>query len=216
MPVLLAKKIIFRYNKAMGRHWLTNLLGMHPLLLLAIVLAGLLAVIILHGLLYRSRFLAICPVIKDQDNKLIAYTSYAGWLLSLTLNYRHVVVDAQRQVVVIRQRLFWFFNRTKTIRFGHIQAIDYEYEDWGPFTSLGLTGDSKDCFSVKLRLVDDTEVHLFNFLGEGGLELGVLNPLFSFRWYLAKVFLSFCGSQEDASRKFVDRLEKLIGVRVAP
>jgi hypothetical protein len=200
----------------MGRNWLTNLLGMHPLLLLGIVLAGLLVVIILHGLLYRSRFLAICPIVEDKDNQLIAYTSYAGWLLSLTMISRRLIVDSERQMVIIHQRLLWFLNRTKTIPFEHIQAIDYEYEDWGPFTSLGLTGDSKDCYSVKLRLVDDSKVHLFNFLGEGGLELGVINPLFAFRWYLAKVLLGFCGSQEDASRQFVNRLEKLIGVRVEP
>ena len=31
----------------------------------------------------------------------------------------------------------------------------------------------------------------------------------------AKVFLGFCGSQEETSRRFVDRLEKLIGVKVS-
>ena len=216
MPVLLFINLYAFYDWTMGRHWLTNLLGMHPLLFLGIVLAGLLVVIILRGLLYRSRFLAICPIVEDKNNQLIASTSYAGLLLSLTLIYRRVIVDSDRKVVVIQQRLLWFFKRTKTIRFEHIQAIEYEYEDWGPFTNLGLTGDSKDCYTVKLRLVDDSKVHLFNFLGEGGLELGVINPLFAFRWYLAKVLLGLCGSQENASRKFVDRLEKLIGVRVAP
>jgi hypothetical protein len=200
----------------MGRNWLTNLLGMHPLQLLGIVLAVLLIVIILHGLLYRSRFLAICPIVKNQDNQLIASTSYAGWLLMLTLIYRQVIVDAGRKVVVIQRRLLWFFKSSMTIPFEHIQEIEYRYEDWGVFTSLGLTGGSKDCFSVKLRLVDDSQVHLFNFLGEGDLETGAINPLFSLRWYLAKVLLAFCGTQEDASRQFVDQLEKLIGVRVAP
>ncbi|MGD0517448.1 MAG: hypothetical protein ABSA26_07935 [Thermoguttaceae bacterium] len=199
----------------MGRNWLTNLLGMHPLVLLGIVLAGLLAVIVLHGLLYRSRFLAICPKIRDEGDELSACTSIAGWLLSLTLIYRRVIVDADRKVVVIRRRLFWFFTGVKVVPFGHIQEIIYEYEDWGPFTSLGLTGDSKDCFSVNLRLVDDSTVHLFSFLGEGGFEPGLLNPLFSLRWYLAKMFLAFSGSQEDASRQFVDRLENLIGVKVS-
>jgi hypothetical protein len=199
----------------MGRNWLTNLLGMHPLTLLAIVLAGMLLVIVLHGLLYRSRFLAICPKVKDEGDELIACTSLAGWLLSLTLIYRQVDVDAQRKVVVISRRLFWFFKSAKVIPFGDIQEINYEYEDWGPFTSLGLTGDSKDCFSVNLRLVDDSTVHLFNFIGEGDFEPGLMNPLFSLRWYLAKMFLAFCGSQEESSRRFVDRLEKLIGVKVA-
>ena len=199
----------------MGRNWLTNLLGMHPLVLLALVLAGMLLVIVLHGLLYRSRFLAICPKVRDEGDELIACTSLAGWLLSLTLIYRRVDVDAERKVVVISRQLFWFFKSAKVIPFGHIQEINYEYEDWGPFTSLGLTGDSKDCFSVNLRLVDDSTVHLFNFIGEGEFEPGLLNPLFSLRWYLAKMFLAFCGSQEDTSRQFVDRLEKLIGVKVS-
>ncbi|MGA2061392.1 MAG: hypothetical protein ABSG67_12990 [Thermoguttaceae bacterium] len=199
----------------MRHNWLTNLLGMHPLALLALVLAGMLLVIVLHGLLYRSRFLAICPKVKDEGDELIACTSLAGWLLSLTLIFRRVDVDAQRKVVVINRRLFWFFKSAKVIPFGQIQEINYEYEDLGPFTSLGLTGDSKDCFSVNLRLVDDSTVHLFNFLGEGDFEPGLMNPLFSLRWYLAKMFLAFCGSQEETSRQFVDRLEKLIGVKVS-
>ncbi len=199
----------------MGRNWLTNPLGMHPLQLLALVLAGLLLVILLHGMLYRSRFLAICPKVRDEGDELIACTSIAGWLLSLTLIYRRVTVDARRKVVVISRRLFWFFKSAKAIPFEYIQEIDYGYEDWSPFTSLGLTGDSKDCFSVNLRLVDDSTVHLFDFLGEGEFEPGVLNPLFSLRWYLAKMLLAFCGSQEESSRQFVDRLEKLIGVKVS-
>ena len=172
-------------------------------------------VIILHGILYRSRFLAICPKVKDEGDELFACTSIAGWLLSLTFIYRQVTVDSRRKVVVISRRLFWFLKSVNVIPFEHIQGIDYEYEDWGAFTSLGLTGDSKDCFSVNLRLVDDSIVHLFNFMGEGDFEPGVLNPLFSLRWYLAKVLLAFCGSQEETSRQFVDRLEKLIGVRVS-
>jgi hypothetical protein len=199
----------------MGRDWLTNLLGMHPLHLLAIILALMLLVIILHGMLYRSRFLAICPKIRDEGEELIACTSLAGWLLSLTLIYRQVTVDARRKMVVLSRRLFWFFKSEKTVPFEHIQSIDYEYEDWNPFTSLGLVGDSKDCYSVKLRLVDDSKVHLFNFLGEGDFEPGIMNPLFSLRWYLAKILLAFCGSQEETSREFVNRLEKMIGVRVS-
>jgi hypothetical protein len=199
----------------MGRNWLTNLLGMHPLALLAILLAGLLLVMILHGLLYRSRFLAICPKVTDEGDVLIACTSLAGWLLSLTLIHRRVDVDAKRKEVVIHRRLFWFFKSTRIIPFAHIQEINYEYEDLGAFTSMGLTGAAKDCFSVSLRLVDESKVHLFNFLGEGGFKPGALNPLFSLRWYLAKMFLAFCGSQEETSRRFVDRLEKLIDVKVS-
>ncbi len=149
---------------------------MHPLALLALVLAGMLLVIVLHGLLYCSRFLAICPKVKDEGDELVACTSLAGWFLSLTLIYRQVDVDAERKVVVISRRLFWFFHSAKIIPFGRIQEIDYEYEDLGPFTSLGLTGDAKDCFSVNLRLVDDSTVHLFNFLGEGDFEPGPAEP----------------------------------------
>ena len=199
----------------MGRDWLTHVLGMHPLQLLAIVLAGMLLVIVLHGILYRSRFLAVCPRVIDEGDELIACTSIAGWLLSLTAIYRQVTVDSRQKVVVLNRRLFWFFKSRKIIPFERIQSIDYEYEDWGMFTALGFTGDSKDCFSVSLRLMDDSKVHLFNFLGEGDFEPGVLNPLFSLRLYLAKMLLAFCGSQEENSRHFVDRLEKLIGVRVS-
>jgi len=199
----------------MGRDWLTNMLGIHPLQLLAIVLAAMLLVIVLHGILYRSRFLAICPKIRDKGDELTACTSIAGWLLSLTAIYRHVTVDSRQKLVVINRRLFWFLKSSQVIPFEHIQSIDYEYEDWGMFTALGFTGGTKDCFSVNLRLTDDHKVHLFNFLGEGDFEPGVINPLFSLRWYVAKTLLAFCGSQDESSRHFVDRLEKLIGVRVS-
>ncbi len=175
----------------MPHDWLTRLLGIEPLLLIGIALVGLLLIILLHNLFYHSRLFAVCPKVVDYGNRLIARTSLAGWLLSLTLIYRKVIVDAQRKAFVIRRRLFWFYLSTVTIPFEHIQEIKYDYEDWGPYTSLGFTGDSKDCFSVKLQLVDDSEVHLFNFIGEGGFEPGLINPLFSLRWFLAKILLAF-------------------------
>ncbi len=195
---------------------LINFLRSDPLIVLAIVLAGFLIIMVGHICLYNSCLLAICPKIKEYDTRLIAGTSFRAWLLMLTMLYRRVIVDAERKEVIILRRLFWIFNKTRTIPFDQIQEIAYNYEDWGPYTSLGFTGSSKDCFSVKLRLLNDEEVPLFNFVGEGSFKTGLLNPLLSLRWIIMKITFAFCGRQEELSLNFVDRLEKLIGVRVSP
>jgi hypothetical protein len=200
----------------MGRNWLTHPFGMEPMLLLAYILIGLLAVIVFRGMFCRSRFLAICPKVTYASDKMIARTSIVACILSLGLIYRYLVVDARRKEIAIYRRIFWFHRTNSLIPFEDIQEIHYGYEDWGPFSSMGLTGGSKDCFSVKLHLLDQSTVHLFYFMGEGDLNVELFNPLASLRWFLAKVLLGYSGSQDEESRRFIEQLQKLVGVRVSP
>jgi hypothetical protein len=200
----------------MGRNFFANLLRTDLLILLAIVLAAFLLIIVANLRFYHSRFFTISPKIKDYGNKLIAKTPFIAWLLMLTMLYRRVIVDAQRKQVIIERRVFWFYKTARSIPFDSIHEISYNYEDWGPFTSLGFTGGTKDCFSVKLRLLGDEEVHLFNFIGEGVYLSGAPHPFISLRWFFAKIIFAFCGSQEELSQQFVDRLEDLIGVKASP
>jgi hypothetical protein len=200
----------------MGRYCFTNWLGVDPLIVIAVFLAALFIVLVFNVRLYHNRLLAICPKVIDSNDRLVARTSWIAWFLMLTLLSRKVVVDAKKHRVFIKRRLFWFCVSIFSIPFDQIEKISYNYEDWGPFTGVGLTGNTKDCFSVNLQLVNGEDVHLFNFLGEGTFEARAPNPLLSFSWYWAKMLLAFSGSQEDDSRRFVDRLEELIGAPVSP
>jgi hypothetical protein len=174
------------------------------------ILAVVSAVVFCIGYLLRdSRILSVCPRIQDFEDRLIARTSWRGWLLSLTLLSRQVVVDANANV---NRRLFWFIREQRSVAFDAIEGIYYLYEDWGFFTSLGFLGNSKDLFTVKLQLIGGEKVHLFSFWGEGTFQQSPYTPWWAFwwrRWWDEHVDAS--GSQERDSRQFVRRLQDLTG-----
>ena len=155
--------------------------------------------------------LSMGPKISREEGRLVARTSLMGFLSSLTLLHRTVIVDPMKQAISIRRRLFWFFTSRKKIPFERVQSIVYTYDDWNSNTAFGGSDDSKDCFAVKLKLWSDRLVHLFNFYGEGTF---VNNSAFPdwFDWDEYRVDLS--GTQESESRMFVDLLQKILNVPV--
>ncbi len=172
-----------------------------------LVAAALLALVFVFR---RTRLLAIVPRISRDGEKLIARTSIGGLLLSLTLLYRTIVVDPNRQTVSISTRVFWIIRRLRTIPFTEIEKIIYRYQDLNPSSSLGFSGDSKDWYSVKLRLNRDREIHLFHFLGEGEFHHGTLDWLPEWMYWSDRLF-DMRGTQDDDSRSFVKQLERMIG-----
>jgi hypothetical protein len=169
------------------------------------------AVVVVALLLRRSRLLAIAPKVRCDGEQLIASTSLRGLLLSFTLLHRTVIVDPAKQVIEIHARILWFFRWSRTIPFDRIEKIIYRYEDMNPSTSFGDSGDSKDWFSVGLRLKGYDEVHLFHFLGEGSFQHGSLDwwP----EWlYWGDRYLDMGGTQEQDSRSYVTQLKRILGV----
>src|SRR5262249_58912712 len=79
-------------------------------------------------------------------------------------------VDPKKEELSIPRRYFWMMRKRRRIRFGAIQAITYDYQDWsgGQYWSWGYK--SSDVFSVGLRLHGGGDVHLFHFSGEGAFQ----------------------------------------------
>ena len=86
-------------------------------------------------------------------------------------------------------------------------------------TALDVTGDTLDCYAVKLRLYGSEDVHLFHFFGEGEFQRGVFYPWESWLpdWFFWRErALDMSGAQEVDSRSFVELLSKYIGVSISP
>lgn len=157
------------------------------------------------------RLLALCPRIRKHDDCILVTTAWRSSVLSLGTIYRKVVIDPQNRKLVIASRYLWLISRSREIRFSEILAVTYGYED----TSLDLDfgHDSFDWFTVGLRLKDDSELRLFNFIGEGTFTNTGPFP----DWcYWDEFAFDLSGSQDKESRTFVDLLCKMIGVKVVP
>jgi len=125
--------------------------------------------------------------------------------------YRKVVIDPQSSHLVVASRYLWFISRSREIPFSRIQAVTYGYEDTS--IDFSYSHDSFDWFTVGLRLTDETELHLFNFIGDGTFSNS--GPLPDWLYWDEFAF-DLSGSQEKESRVFVDLLSKMVGVKVVP
>ena len=103
------------------------------------------------------------------------------------------------------------FREFKRIPFDRVEAIVYTYDDWNSDAGLGYSHDSKDSFTVKLKLWNEHLVHLFNFYGEGAF---VNNSPFPDWCFWDEYLLDLSGTQESESRTFVDLLQKMLDVPV--
>jgi hypothetical protein len=176
-----------------------------------VIFALIFAILAITLLFRRTRLLAIVPRVRHDDDKLVARTSLGGFLLSLTLLYRTVVVDRGQQSISSSIRFFWVFRRSRTIPFAEVEKIIYRYEDMNPSSSLGFSGDSKDWYSVKLRLTGDREIHLFHFYGEGEFQHGSLDWVPGWAYWNERLF-DMQGTQDEDSRTFVKQLERILRV----
>src|ERR1700682_356838 len=132
----------------------------------------------------------MCPRIKTTGGKLRAKSSWLASLACLGLYSCEVVVDAQRSLVTVIRRFFWFVKTKRELPFTDIHGVAYDYQ--GPRSAVArwLTDDPEDCFSVGLRLHNQAYIHPFSFCG------------------------SRPGTPEEESKAFASQLAKLIGVSV--
>ena len=135
---------------------------------------------------------------------MIAASSWWTMLISLGMLYRKVAVDVSDKTVSIYSRYLWLIRLRRAIPFADVRAVTYGYDD--------DSGDY-DWFRVGLRLADDSELHLFNFVGEGTFITGGSLP----SWMCWDEFeIDFSGGQEKESRLFVNVVSKIINVCVVP
>lgn len=159
------------------------------------------------------RLFAICPRIKKHSGRIIATTAWRVRLLFLGTIYRKVVIDAANKTISIFSCYLWLIRLRRAIPFSKVRAVTYGYEDMSPDSLLSYAHDSYDWFTVGLRFNDDSEMHLFNFIGEGTFSN---NGPFPDWMYWEEFVFDITGSQEKESRVFVDVLSKIIGVKVVP
>ena len=160
------------------------------------------------------RLLSLSPRVLRTGNRLLASTPWRARILLLGTYLRTVAVDRDRKVVTITSRVAWFHFQVRTIRFDQIAAITYGYDDLADSGTEGLLDSSHnrwDHFVVGLWLADGSELTLFNICGDGEFRNESGLPDWAF-WHLR--FFNLSGSQEDDSRRLVDALCELIGVKV--
>jgi hypothetical protein len=143
----------------------------------------------------------IQPKVWLADNQLITRTSLLVQSYTLFSYCRVVCVDKSSQTLTIKKRFLWLFSKIRTIPFGRIRKIDYSYR-YFPLQFDFWRGISErfERFIVSVVLVSPPEtVKLFSFSGyeEEGL-----------------VFY-FKGSQDSASRSYVDLLREYTGKELA-
>ena len=157
------------------------------------------------------RLLAICPRVKKESGRIVARTAWRVRVLLFGMLYREVVIDPTCKTIEIVSRYLWFIRRRRTIPFSRVHAVTYGCDDLSP--DISYSHDSFDWFNVGLRFHDRSEVHLFNFIGDGTFtNNGPLPDWFYWNEYA----FDLSGSQEKESRLFVDLVSKMIGVSVMP
>ncbi len=161
-----------------------------------------------------SPLFSTCPRVEKVRGRLVARTALHFRIMTLGTVCREVVVDPKEEVVRVRRRYGWFFKRAFRIPFGSVRAVTYGYAGTGGEQGWWWGAhDTKDCFSVGLRLSDFREVHLFSFLGEGPfVNYGPWPDWLYWQEYL----FDLRGTQDAESRAYAEALSRLIGAPVEP
>ena len=123
-----------------------------------------------------------------------------------------VLVDPAAKTITIFARYLWLFRFRREFQFSEVQAVVYGDSNES-MSSDSSASDSADSFYATLLLKDRSQKHLFYFIGNGTFTNNSEYPDWMFARELA---FDSSGSQENESRAFVDRLAKLIGVKVVP
>jgi hypothetical protein len=159
------------------------------------------------------RLFSICPRVRKHSSRIVATTAWRVRLLFLGTIYRKVVIDPTNKTVSIFSRYLWLIRRRSAVPFSKVKAVTYGYEDMSLDSLVSYAHDSYDWFTVGLRFKDDSEIRLFNFIGDGTFSN---NGPFPDWVYWDEYAFDISGSQDKESRVFVDVLSKIIGVKVIP
>ena len=158
-------------------------------------------------------FLSVCPRVRKSHGKLIAESAWWTRITTLGCYYRKVVVDPKKEELSIHRRYFFAMRKRRRIRFGAVQAITYDYQDWSGGSYWSWAHKTSDVFRVGLRLHGGDDLTLFWFSGEGAFQNNGPWP----DWmYWDDYLFDTSGTQERESKAYVELLSKMIGVPVEP
>jgi hypothetical protein len=160
---------------------------------------------------FEFRLLSIGPRIEKRGGRLIARSPWRVRIATLGCYAKTLVVDPERRIATVSHRWFWFFTSKSKIKFDHIEAIAYSYQDWAIGSFFSWAHDSTDLFRVALKLHGDDVVSVFSFFGDGTVTNHGPWP----DWvYWEEYLTDLSGTQERESRAFVELLSRMIGVPV--
>lgn len=171
----------------------------------------------------KINFLAINPKLWMDKGKFCARSHFLVQAFSLFSYARHVCVDPERKVIILKIRKFWFYRKRFKIPFSGVAYIEYEMGSlgydyylpsswssalWGVM-NMGTRRDQLESFDVALILKDKRRIPLFRFMGEGSCATGWGGVLLA-----GDAMLDLAGSQDSVSRQFAETLKKLLGVTI--
>ncbi|MBI1292451.1 hypothetical protein GC173_14625 [bacterium] len=159
----------------------------------------------------QVRFLSISPKVWREGPILHARTNMFVILCRLGLRWTSFRADTQRRVFEVTRHNLWFFPSTRTISFDHVREILYRYED--PFSFMQWIDharDSVDCYTIGLRLYDESELQLFSWTGEGAFAN---ESLYHDLFYWQEFLFDFEGTQKKESLGFYELLTAMIRPR---
>jgi len=153
-------------------------------------------------------FLAIKPKVWVDGARLMARSSKLVQALSLLSYCKEVQVNQARKQVVITVRRLWVLVKTREIAFDEIDGITYKFGSLATSWSMWMgRTDQVESFAVCLKLRPSRrEVKLFSFMGEGAVATGMTGVFLG-----EDSLVDYSGDQEDASKNFVELLQRFTG-----
>jgi hypothetical protein len=130
--------------------------------------------------------------------------------LSLFSYDRHLIVDPSTQVLWLLTRRHWIRSTFDVVPFRKVIHVIYKFArlpTWIGIVPRAEFTDSVNWFEVSLSVDGRADpLKLFRFAGEGSETTGLLGAI------LGDTLVDMEGDQEVASRDFVGKLTKIIGV----
>jgi hypothetical protein len=159
------------------------------------------------------RLFSICPRITRQGDRVVGISSWRWRLLTLGTCWRRVEIDPVSGWLTITAHYGWLVRRRRVVKFADVKNVTYGYGDMAPDQWFSFGYNSFDWFTVGLRLRDDSEFRLFNFVGEGTFVNQSSLPDW---WFWEESFLDVSGTQEHESRLFAELIARLLNVKIVP
>ncbi len=156
-----------------------------------------------------SSWLSLKPQIDGDEETLICETSRLAKLLTLWASHRRIVVDRRSRTVTIETRGWWSEGTVLEIPFEGVDHIEYEFYPVPANRAWGSLPIEVEWFTVSLAMrTGGDAVQLTAFAGEVSELTDRMGTI------VGDVSLLPAGDQEDASRRFVVALKRLLDVPI--
>lgn len=160
---------------------------------------------------WRTSWLSCGSRIRKDNEQLLISTSRIVQALTLGTTFTAVRFSPLERRIEIRRRNFWIRRTCRVVRFDDVAAVLYGYEDWSLEADLGASHDSRDVFTIGLRLSSDEEISIARFFGAGEFVNESLLPDWCF-W--EDQLFDWAGTQDSESLLLAELISKMLGVKI--